>query len=421
MSNILNSKDFGLKIYNRFPPKYREDDALNNYALMRYLQALSDGGFKYSIDDINGIINLIDADKVDSKVLPIMFKQYGLEIFNGIPEQYLRYLLPKLGETWSRKGSLSAVEFITSSLSGIKTTTNIAYDEKENPTVIVRLEMDYSLGDYFPDTEQFKRLLTNFVPFYTDVDMVYSYLFYESQILNSKDSDFVDVITHRIEESASLLLNEGEDLEETIKQVMSDSGKLSSLGYEYLKVLDVILDEKGYTRGRITHTDSLISVVTEDDSVSMQEENCVEKVREKVVSDVVGIDSDIEDFNNISTLPIHDSSSIKGNENVADKLVSQYQDSGTFSLTQSTEEEAKEKNAILGQAIMGRAVLGGSVEYSDKIVDNIADTRVDGATFSEPVDSFLNKEECTLSGNFYTNGLYCFDLVTISGITTAIY
>ena len=45
MSNILNSEDFGLKIYNRFPPKYREDDVGQKLALKRYLQALSDGGF----------------------------------------------------------------------------------------------------------------------------------------------------------------------------------------------------------------------------------------------------------------------------------------------------------------------------------------------------------------------------------------
>ena len=121
MSNILNSEDFGLKIYNRFPPKYREDDVGQKYALKRYIESASEGGFKHAIDDVNGITNLIDPDKVSSTVLPTLFQQYGLEIFNGIPEEYLRYLLPKLGEAWSKKGSLSVIEFITSSLSGIKT------------------------------------------------------------------------------------------------------------------------------------------------------------------------------------------------------------------------------------------------------------------------------------------------------------
>ena len=196
MSNILNSEDFGLKIYNRFPPKYREDDAKENFALRNYLQVLSEGGFKYSIDEINGILNLIDPNNVDSKVLPMLFKQQGLEIFNGIPEQYLRYLLPKLGEAWSKKGSLSVLEFITSSLSGVKTSTEVIYEEgKEDPFVAVRLEMDYNIGDYFPEAEHFNRLLKNFVPFYCDVILLYSYLTLfciSSNIIDEYVPDFIN-------------------------------------------------------------------------------------------------------------------------------------------------------------------------------------------------------------------------------------
>lgn len=189
MSNILNSEDFGLKIYNRFPPKYREDDVGQNFALKRYLQSLADGGFKYSIDEINGLTHLIDPEKVDVKVLPILFKQYGLEVYNGIPEEYLRYLLPKIGEAWSKKGSLSVVEFISSSLSGIKVSTNVTYDEDENPIVEVRFEMDYLFGNYFPNVEQLSKLLKNFLPFYCDVNLVYSYGFYDDTKLKCRDEE----------------------------------------------------------------------------------------------------------------------------------------------------------------------------------------------------------------------------------------
>ena len=206
MSNILNSEDFGLKIYNRFPPKYREDDASHDYALMRYLQALADGGFKYSIDEINGIHSLVDPQNADAKVLSILFKQYGLELFNGIPEQYLRYILPRLGEAWSKKGSLSVVEFITSSLTGVKTSTEVEYDDFDNPTINVRLEMDYTLDGYLPESSQFTRLLKYFIPFYCDLVLMYSYLFNESQVLNCKDSESTDVIIH----SAPIQYVEGE-------------------------------------------------------------------------------------------------------------------------------------------------------------------------------------------------------------------
>ena len=69
MSNILNSEDFGLKIYNRFPPKYREDDVGQKLALKRYLQALSDGGFRYIIQDTNGLLDIKDPSRTSLGIL----------------------------------------------------------------------------------------------------------------------------------------------------------------------------------------------------------------------------------------------------------------------------------------------------------------------------------------------------------------
>ena len=83
MSKLLNSEDFGLTLYNTLPPLYRAEDEKVSFALKRYLQTVSDGGFKEIIDEINGLINLIDPEKTPSEVLPIMFEHYGLKIFNG--------------------------------------------------------------------------------------------------------------------------------------------------------------------------------------------------------------------------------------------------------------------------------------------------------------------------------------------------
>lgn len=193
MSDILSSENFGDKIYNRFPPIYQEDDVKENFALKRYIQSLADGGFKYSIDEINGLLDLVNPDKTDEKVLPILFKQYGLEVFNGIPANYLRYLLPRLGKAWSKKGSLSVIEFISSSLSGIKTRTDVRYDKDGNPLITVTFEMDYSMGDYFPDVEQFNRLLKNFIPFYCDMVIHYMYMYHEIARLKGKDTETLKI------------------------------------------------------------------------------------------------------------------------------------------------------------------------------------------------------------------------------------
>ena len=200
MSDILQSSDFGLKMYHRFPRRYQEEDIFQKYALKRYLEALADGGMKYIIEDTNRLLTLVNSDECDSEVLPILYKQYGLDVFNGIPETFLRALIPHLGEAYSKKGSMAVVEFIVSSLSGIRTDTEVHYDENGNPFVDVRLEMDFALSNYFPDPNQFSRLLENFMPFYVDKVLIYAYMFYEQGNLQAIDSDFMRV-THDVQES----------------------------------------------------------------------------------------------------------------------------------------------------------------------------------------------------------------------------
>lgn len=177
MSNLLNSEDFGLKLYNRFPPTYLEEDAKVKFALKRYLQSLSDGGFKFIIDDSNGLIDLIDFQQTRPEVLPLLLEQFGLEVFHGIPEEFLRIIIPQMGKIWETKGTMKSIEFFTTLLSGIQTSIEFEYDEKDDLSLNIVLEMDYSVGDYVPDVERFNRLIDNVVPFYVDHDVIFRYYF----------------------------------------------------------------------------------------------------------------------------------------------------------------------------------------------------------------------------------------------------
>lgn len=193
MAERLDPKDFGLKMYSRFPHSYRVDDVDQKYALRRYLEAAADGGFKYTIEEQNGILDLINPQTSPLDVVYLLYEQYGLDLFHGIPEEFLRAFLPNLGFAWSKKGSLDVVEYIVSSLSGIKTSTEVTYDEFDNPIVTVRLEMDFSVSDYFPNTQQFERILENFIPFYCDALLIYSYVYYEEQDLIAREQ-FLDKV-----------------------------------------------------------------------------------------------------------------------------------------------------------------------------------------------------------------------------------
>lgn len=204
MSSILNGEDFSLKLYNKFPKSYIMDDEKQDFTLKRYLE-VAGVGFQYSIQDINKLLYLVNPDNVDFKILPILYKQYGLELFNGIPEEYARYLLPKLGEAWSKKGSIDIIEFITSALSGIKVNAYVEYNGNKDLFINVKFEMDYSLGNYFPDPIQFKRILDNFIPFYCDMVLMYSYFFHDTPIFNGTNEDDFMNISESIQERCSIL------------------------------------------------------------------------------------------------------------------------------------------------------------------------------------------------------------------------
>ena len=378
MSNILNSEDFGLKIYNRFPPKYREDDVGQNFALKRYLQALSDGGFKYSIDEINGIADLKDPDKVDSKVLPILFKQYGLDIFNGIPEEYLRYLLPKLGEAWTKKGSLSVIEFITSSITGVKTDTEVKFDSQENPLINVKFEMDYNLNGYFPESNQFMRLLENFVPFYCDLGLVYSYLFYENQILVGKDEEVFANIHENKSEKGLLGL----------RKTLVHKG--SSILNEVVLGDFILNNTPAETTG--DEVDEYI-----DRIIYNYLDNCLVKTKEEV-NNIIRL-SLITDLGKLKSIDTHE-----------DIYKFSYSESAGIKLRRDLDNP--ETNAILNEAILAKSVLGVDREYYDDYEDIAVDTKVEKVKLFSPVDSITNKVYNTLNSGFYTNSIHCYDKIT---------
>ena len=199
MADLLNSEDFGLKIYNRFPPIYRQDDIVTKFALKRYLSALGDGGFKHIIEDTNRLTTLVDSNRVDYNILPILFKQYGLEIFNGIPEPFLRYLLPRLGELWQKKGSLDALEYFVSYITGIKSFITVDFDDFNNPYVTIKLDMDTRLySDFFPDAGKFETLTRHFIPFYCDPYIIYSFFYQEFLGLNQfADKESMKIVDHK--------------------------------------------------------------------------------------------------------------------------------------------------------------------------------------------------------------------------------
>lgn len=229
MSKTLKPSDFGEKLYKSLPPLYHVADEDVEYALKRYLSALSEGGYAKVIEEINGFLTLIDPDRVDEEILPTLFQHYGFEAFNGIPTLYLRKLLPLVSDIHNLKGTITAVEYLTSIVSGVKSTINLDEEFSENHTINVNLEMDYGgKQNDMPDQDQLLRIIQEFVPFFCDVLVVYVYIFEELGRIRIGESDDTISITENTTTVAKLLADEYEEVLRVLYDFESEEATIST-------------------------------------------------------------------------------------------------------------------------------------------------------------------------------------------------
>lgn len=249
MSTTLNGTKFGERLYDTLPHLYHSEDEMVDFALKRYLQALADGGYAYVIDELNGILDLNDPTKTPAEVLPVLFEQYGLPIFNGIPEAYLRKLLPILRDLYARKGATTVIEYLTSIISDVKSEVIISPDFKENYHIDIRLEMDYDQQGArdLPDREQLLRIIKEFLPFFIEVTFIFSYLFYELAKIRAKEFSH-DYITEIRSEHTRLPSKKGTSMFPTLNNFdlgLNDSIYLNET-YYYSEEVDEFWDKISY-------------------------------------------------------------------------------------------------------------------------------------------------------------------------------
>ena len=229
MSKTLKPNEFGEKLYNSLPPLYHVADEDVEYALKRYLSALADGGYAKVIEEINGFLTLIDPDKIDEELLPILFQHYGFEAFNGIPTLYLRKLLPLVSDIYNLKGTITAVEYLTSVVAGVKSTVELNEEFSENHTINVNIEMDYvDRQNDMPDQDQLLRIIGEFVPFYCDVLIVYIYIFEELGRISLTETDDTLSITENTTTVAKLLADEYEEIMRLVYDLDSEEVTLNT-------------------------------------------------------------------------------------------------------------------------------------------------------------------------------------------------
>lgn len=405
MSTTLNGTKFGERLYDTLPHLYHSEDEMVDFALKRYLQVLADGGYAYVIDELNGILDLNDPTKTPAEVLPVLFEQYGLPIFNGIPEAYLRKLLPILRDLYARKGATTVIEYLTSIISDVKSEVIISPDFKENYHIDIRLEMDYDQQGArdLPDREQLLRIIKEFLPFFIEVTFIFSYLFYELAKIQAKEFSH-DYITEIRSEHTRLPSKKGTSMFPTLNNFdlgLNDSIYLNETYYyseevdEFWDKISYILQETGnldreksnqYLRPTLNNPFKLLN-------------------NDLVLNDY--IDTDELVATNIKTTPMLDTARLRVLEAVMDNMKYFYEEQATFPSIGVTDEGNSRFNIgdTFGNAIFANDdFISKTEEHSDKVVylqSEIATIRSDKST--EIYKGVLNNFAVRLNDNLYLN------------------
>lgn len=117
----ITSKDMLNLLYNKkLPQIYRDEDAMYDFALKRYLESLIEGGYCGTISDIENTLLLIDPNKIPDKYFPYFCESMGLVYFPDIPIYYQRKFLNNVGELIRRRGTFSCIHYLVKVLTGLE-------------------------------------------------------------------------------------------------------------------------------------------------------------------------------------------------------------------------------------------------------------------------------------------------------------
>lgn len=405
MSTTLNGTKFGERLYDTLPRLYHSEDEMVDFALKRYLQVLADGGYAYVIDELNGILDLNDPTKTPAEVLPVLFEQYGLPIFNGIPEAYLRKLLPILRDLYARKGATTVIEYLTSIISDVKSEVIISPDFKENYHIDIRLEMDYDQQGArdLPDREQLLRIIKEFLPFFIEVTFIFSYLFYELAKIQAKEFSH-DYITEIRSEHTRLPSKKGTSMFSTLNNFdlgLNDSIYLNET-YYYSEEVDEFWDKISYILQETGNLDREKS----NQYLRPTLNNPFKLLNDGLVLNDY-IDTDELVATNIRTTPMLDTARLRVLEVVMDNMKYLYEEQATLPSIGVTDEGNSRFNIgdTFGNAVFANDdFISKTEEHSDKVVylqSEIATIRSDKST--EIYKGVLNNFAVRLNDNLYLN------------------
>lgn len=129
MPSITSETMLNLLYERKLPQVYRYEDSKIKLPLKRYLESLIEGGYCGSIEDIEGMLSLIDPMTIPDEYFPYLCESFGLTYFPDIDISYQRKFLANIGEINKRRGTFSCVQFLIKVLTGLN--CDLSYYEGE--------------------------------------------------------------------------------------------------------------------------------------------------------------------------------------------------------------------------------------------------------------------------------------------------
>ena len=127
--SLTSEKLLDLLYHKKLPQVYRDEDRKIGYPLKRYLESLIEGGCYGSIEDIEGMMNLIDPKTIPKEFFQYLCESFGLTYFPDINVTYQRKFLSNIGEIIKRRGTFACVRYLVRALTGLD--VELSYMEGE--------------------------------------------------------------------------------------------------------------------------------------------------------------------------------------------------------------------------------------------------------------------------------------------------
>lgn len=109
-------------LYNLLPPAYRHiDKEETNETLRRYLGTLGDS-VDNVLDDTVNLLELIDVEKIPTRLLPYYGRLFGFDYDTSVPEDFQRKFLANIVDIYKRKGTKAVIRYTARELTGMNAT-----------------------------------------------------------------------------------------------------------------------------------------------------------------------------------------------------------------------------------------------------------------------------------------------------------